>query len=157
MQIRTSIPEKHRYFLGHARAMSLLSPDPSTKCGAILVNQNGSVTSCGWNAFPDRCEHSPDLYANRELKYARVVRAEIRAILNCNERPIGYTMFTWPPSIGPSCSRCAASIIQSGITSVIFCYKKEAEYTSRWVDSIKIGLSMYNEAGINVVGYYTEI
>ena len=40
------------FYLGLAQYISSASKDPSTKVGAVLVAENNSVLSTGWNGFP---------------------------------------------------------------------------------------------------------
>ena len=84
------------------------------------------------------------------MKYARVVHAELNAILHAREPLTGYTMYTWPPGFGPSCDRCSAHIIQSGITRVVH-KLDESDFASRWKEAVERGLTMYREAGVEIV------
>ena len=139
-------------FLDMARLVSGWSKDPSTKCGAVIVRPDRTIVSTGFNGFPRGCSDDPEVYANRELKYARVVHAELNAILHAKEDLTGYTIYTWPPGFGPSCDRCSAHIIQSGITRVVH-IRDTSEFALRWKDAAQIGLDMYEEAGVEVVAY----
>lgn len=138
-------------FLELAEHVSYWSKDPSTKCGAVIVRPDKTVCSVGFNGFPKGCDDSPELYADRELKYARVVHAEQNAILHAREPLNGYTMYTYPPSIGPSCDRCTAHIIQAGIRRVVYKHKDSGSFNDRWSEAIERGLDMYKEAGVEVV------
>ncbi len=138
----------HR-FVALAQHISLWSKDPSTKVGAVIVRPNKTIASVGYNGFPRGVDDSPSLYENREIKYARVVHAELNAILNSPERPEGYTIYTHSCGWGPACSNCAAAIIQSGIVRVVY---DLAPVVQRAQTSINAGLKMFYEAGIQVKG-----
>jgi dCMP deaminase len=146
-----------RYFLGRAQAIASMSKDPSTKCGAVIVrtypDRAPKGVSEGYNGFPPGCDDSPDIYANRELKYSRVNHAELNAIIAAEQSVRGCTMYTWPGGVGPSCDRCTAAIIQAGITTVKHLYVEPTpgDFNERWAAVIQIGLDMYKEAGIEVV------
>lgn len=138
-------------FLALASLVASWSKDPSTKCGAVIVRPDRTVASVGFNGFPKGCSDADELYENRELKYARVVHAELNAILHAREPLTGYTMYTWPAGYGPSCDRCSAHVIQAGITRVVHVLDI-SDFASRWKDAIERGLTMYAEAGVEVVG-----
>lgn len=138
------------WFVGMAQYVSTASKDPSTQCGAVIVRPDRTVASVGFNGFPRGCSDADELYANRELKYARVVHAEVNAILLANEPLHGYTIYTYPPGYGPSCDRCTAHVIQAGISRVVH-IKDRSEFASRWKEPAERGLQMYEEAGVEVV------
>lgn len=140
----------HLRFIQMAQLVSTYSKDPSTKCGAVIVRPNRTIASVGYNGFPRGCNDSPSIYEDRELKYARVIHAEMNAILNCVERPEGYSIYTYPSGTGPSCERCSAHIIQAGIKEVYHLYNDKSEMNDRWHLSSQRGLDMYNESKIIV-------
>jgi len=136
------------FFLGLAEYISTASKDPSTKVGSVIVRPDRTVASVGYNGFPRGTSDSEALYANRAVKYERVVHAECNAILNAKEPLDGYTCYIWPL---PSCANCAATIIQSGIKKVI-CLTGHPT-AERFRDSIAIGQDMFSEAGIETEFY----
>lgn len=141
-----------RRFFDLASLVSTWSKDPSTKCGAVIVRPDNTIVSVGYNGFPRGCDDDPEIYANRELKYERVVHAECNAILNAREQLDGYTLYTWPAGWGPTCSNCAKHVIQAGIAHV-FHLKVLDEFAARWKAQAEIGLQMYKEAGVSVWSY----
>lgn len=103
-------------FLNLAEHVSQWSKDPSTKCGAVIVDPQHRIISVGFNGFPAGVPDEQDLLGDRTIKYEMVVHAEVNAILFA-ERPLhGLTLYTWP---FPPCSRCASIIIQSGLSCVV--------------------------------------
>ena len=50
---------------------------------------------------------------------------------------------TWPP-----CSRCTRSLIQAGVSEVV--YPNDVEIPERWEEDFSIALSMFQEAGVNI-------
>lgn len=137
-----------RRFIDLAWLVAGWSKDPSTVVGAVIVRPDLTIVSTGFNGFPRGCSDADELYANREEKYARVVHAEMNAILSANEQLSGCTMYTSWIGNGPSCDRCSAHIIQAGIVRVV-CTNGPAE--ERWAESINRGLQMYEESGVEVV------
>lgn len=151
LQARTERQEKwDRRFLELASLVASWSKDPSTKCGAVIVRPDLSIASTGYNGFPRGTSDDEEVYANRELKYSRVVHAELNAIVQAREPLQGYTIYTYPPGYGPSCDRCSAHIIQAGITRVVH-QIDTSEFAMRWKEATERGLDMYREAGVEVV------
>lgn len=135
----------HR-FIEMAELVASWSKDPSTKCGAVIVRPDKTVCSVGFNGFPMGCDDDPETYADRERKYARIIHAEANALLMAREPLHGYTMYNHPAS----CDRCAALIIQAGISRVVH-RRPSAEFWGRWGEPIQRAMQMYEEAGVQVV------
>lgn len=143
------------FYLNMAGLIASVSKDPSTKCGAVIVRPDKTVASMGFNGFPRGCDDDPEIYANRELKYSRVVHAEVNAVLHCRDPfPLtGYTIYTYPGSFSGTCDRCATVIIQSGITRVVHCPPSDTSsaFAERWRVPCERALQMYKEAGVDIV------
>jgi dCMP deaminase len=135
-----------RRFLELAELVASWSKDPRTKCGAVIVRPDRTITSTGFNGFPKKCNDSLELYANQELKYARVIHAEQNAILHAKESLSGYSIYV----SSPTCDRCSAHIIQAGISRVVY-YKTDSDFAQRWKESFERGLDMYKEAGLDII------
>lgn len=135
-------------FLEMAKLVASWSKDPSTQVGAVLVRPDKSVLSVGFNGLPRGVEDREELLADREYKYARIIHAELNAILAAAERPARCTLYVWPL---PPCSLCAAHIIQAGITRVV----APAPSLTRpeWWDSAKAGSDMLRQVGIECDWY----
>lgn len=138
-----------------ARFVSEWSKDPSTQCGAVIVRPDLTVVSTGFNGFPIGTPDAPEDYKNRDLKLSQVVHAEMNAIVNARADLTGAGMFTWPPGYGPTCDRCAAHVIQSGITYIAGVHAV-GDYASRWQESCERGLEHYAKAGVRVTMYSWE-
>ena len=136
-----------RRFLDLAALVASWSKDPSTQCGAVIVRPDKTIASVGFNGFPRSLSDADELYADRDLKYARVIHAEVNAVLNAYERLHGCTLYSWPPGFGPTCDRCATVVIQVGITRVVYQRDLAKEWTSRWAEPGRRALEMYAEAG----------
>jgi dCMP deaminase len=116
-------------FIELAHTIGSWSRDPSTKCGAVLVRPNRSVASMGFNGFPKEMDDDPRLYEIRDMKYDRVVHAEMNALMFCRD-PVplyGYSLYT----TAPCCSRCAIHMIQAGIRKFIW-PRATPEQQTRW-------------------------
>ena len=63
-------------FLPTAKAIADLSKDPSTKVGAVALNDDGILLAVGYNGFPRGVGDSPERYAEKEVKYKLISHAE---------------------------------------------------------------------------------
>lgn len=144
-EVTNQLKWDHR-FLILARHVSTWSHDPSTKCGAVVVRPDRTISSLGYNGFPRKVADAPELYENRPEKYSRMVHAEMNAILSSPERPVGFTLYSWPL---PTCDRCAAHIIQSGISRVVWAELSD-EASDRWQEATDRACEMYAQAGVRV-------
>tara|TARA_R110000868_G_scaffold315517_3_gene576400 strand:+ start:1498 stop:1932 length:435 start_codon:yes stop_codon:yes gene_type:complete len=134
-------------FLDMAELVSKWSKDPSTKVGAVIVDDNNRVISVGYNGFPQNIEDN-DRLLERETKYNIVVHAEANALLFASRTVKGCTLYTYPFQ---PCSRCASLIIQSGIKRVVTVFNND----TRWVENFKLAKSLFSEAGIRM-DYYNH-
>lgn len=149
------MPDSHKWdrrFIALAELVASWSKDPSTQCGAVIVRPDRTVASVGFNGFPKGADDSPELYADRDLKLSRVVHAELNAILHAKEPLDGYTIYTFPAGISPTCDRCAAHVIQSGIKRVVhYASAPGDDFSDRWRTAMERALTIYEEAGVEVV------
>ncbi len=123
-----------------ARHIAGWSKDPSTKVGAVIVDDLGRVVGMGFNGFPRHVADNEERYENRDVKYKMIVHAEVNAILNSLKEPRGCKLFsTFHP-----CAQCAAMIIQAGITEVY----APASDDERWEADRKIARTMFHEAKV---------
>lgn len=137
-------------FLELAKHIATWSKDPSTQVGAVIVNDQKIVVGMGFNGFPRGCDDNPSLYTNREVKYSRVVHAEINAILQAGNNAVGATIYIWPSfSLPPVCAECCKVIIQAGIKHIVGCRPDENDpRVQRWKNSIEFSAQMCKEAGV---------
>ena len=134
-----------RRFIDLALHISGWSKDPSTKVGCVVVGEDREIRSTGFNGFPRGIEDSMERLEDRELKYPLICHAEENAIMHAAR--IGISLkdctayVTWPP-----CTRCARSLIQAGVTEVV--YPDNIEIPDRWVEDFERSSSMMEEAGV---------
>jgi dCMP deaminase len=130
------------YFMGMAYHVASASKDPSTKVGAVIVDDRNVVCGMGYNGFPRGVHDDPERYEHRPTKYKMVVHAEVNAVLNASTIVDGCTLYsTFHP-----CAGCAAVLIQSRIARVV-CPKPDP----RWADEAAIAATMFNEADVEIV------
>jgi dCMP deaminase len=134
-------------FLQLAATVATWSRDPSTKVGAVIVRRDKTIMSLGFNGFPRGIDDDPQLYENREYKYAHVVHAELNAILSAPVKPKDCTLYVDP---FPPCSECTKAIIQSGIDLVVTWEPQKGEAMERWAQSFERSRVMLTAAGIGL-------
>jgi len=134
----------HVRFIKLAHEVSTWSIDPSTKVGCVLV-KNKRVISTGYNGFPKNISDNFDRLMDREQKYEITVHAEVNAVTTAALHGVstdGATAYvTWNP-----CSRCAAVLINAGITSVYA--SAENEIPTRWLSNFILASNLLAEAGV---------
>ena len=143
-----NIEKWDKRFLNLAKAVAQWSKDPSTKVGAVITRGN-RIISLGYNGFAAGVVDAPERYVDRDFKLAAVLHAEVNAIMYAREDLQNCTIYTWPM---PPCSRCAAQIIQSGITRVVSIDPTE-EQKERWADSFEVAKQMYDDIGTSEMLY----
>lgn len=95
------------------------SKDPSSKFGAIIVDEGHRILSTGYNGLPRGIEYDQQGYFDRPDKYYYWVHAEENAILGAAFNGIAIRdcqMYV----ISPPCAECTKAIIQAGIYEVIY-------------------------------------
>ena len=133
-------------YLDMAKLVSTWSKDPSTQCGAVIVNDQNEIVSVGFNGFPKGVSDTEARLNDRELKYAITLHAERNAILFAKQSLKDCTLYTFPMQC---CSECAAMVIQSGIKRHIsLSYNPE-----RWQHSFELANEMFEEANVNTTYY----
>lgn len=135
-------------FMDLAIEISKWSKDPSTKVGAIIVDNHRRIISTGYNGFPSGIDDTDERYYNRELKYGLVIHAELNALLNALRNGVAVKdgiLYVYPL---PVCQECAKAIIQSGIKEVRLFDGPELG-NERWLNSWKKSSAMFIEAGVS--------
>lgn len=140
-------------FMSIAQVVAMRSKDPSSKVGAVIVDDDHKVVSLGYNGMP-RHIHDEDLTWNKneglDSKYLYVCHAEFNAILNIRNGASlkGCTLYV---TLFP-CNECAKALIQTGIKKVIY-------LDDKYHDTIGCQASrkMLDLAGIEYVKYEGQI
>lgn len=133
-----------RWFLGMAEYISTASKDPSTKVGAVIVDENRRIVSCGYNGLPQGVEDTEERLNNRELKYKLIVHGERNALLFAERSVKGCTLYTTPFM---PCSVCAGMVIQAGIKRVVAPYSDNP----RWAEDFKLTEQLFSESEVELV------
>lgn len=134
-----------------AELIAQRSKDPSTQAGAVIVNDQHVVVGLGYNGFPRGIEDEELPWertgAFLETKYAYVVHAEENAVYNSNAQMKGCTIYS---TLFP-CNECAKTIIQNGITEVVYASDKYHDQDI-WAASRKL----FDRAGVTYRQYVPE-
>jgi dCMP deaminase len=117
--------------------------DPSTKVGAVIVNDNKQVLGLGYNGFPRGVYDCPERYNNRSIKLLFVAHAERNALDNATSVE-GATLYS---TLFP-CTECTKGIIQRGIKQVITTAPSDDKVRLFHLGTSKV---MLDEAGVEVI------
>ncbi len=134
----------HKRFLELAIFISNWSKDPSSKVGAVIVDNNRRIVSTGYNGFPIGVEDLTERLDVKDIKYKMVLHAEENAIMFAKRDLSDCTLYV---SKIPPCSHCAGLIIQSGIKQV---FAQNCEIADRWKESVEYSKTMFNESGVKL-------
>lgn len=135
----------HIRYLRLANEVASWSIDPSTKVGCVLV-RNKRVVSTGYNGLPKNLSDSFDRLMDREKKYEMTVHAEVNAVTTAALHGVSTENCAAYVTFNP-CSRCAAVLINAGITAVYVC--SGSIVPDRWLDNMIIASKMLAEAGVH--------
>ncbi len=135
--IHAGRPEKDRYYLEIARAVSLRSPCLRVKYGAIIVKSDAIVSTGyngpirgGVNCYEVGClKDVLNLPHGRAYEYCPAVHAEENAIINAartGASVLGGTLYLYGVDAKTGkivksipCDRCKRAIINAGIVAVV--------------------------------------
>lgn len=135
----------HVRYLRIANEVATWSKDLSTKVGCVLVKDR-RIVSTGYNGFSRGISDSFDRLMDREQKYEMTVHAEVNAITNAALHGVSTEGCSAYVTFNP-CSRCAAVLINAGITSVFV--TGGTVIPDRWLNNFVLAGKLFSEAGIN--------
>lgn len=112
------------FFMGISKLSAGRSKDPSTQVGACIVNQDNRILSIGYNGAPNGFPDNKFPWGREsenplETKYPYVCHAELNAILNYPGNKNDFKGSRIYVDLFP-CNECAKTIIQAGISEVIY-------------------------------------
>ncbi len=140
-------PSWDQFFMSMACKIAERSKDPSTKTGAVIVDQRRRIIGLGYNGFPRGVADTDERLYNRPVKYKFVVHSEANAILNargCEANGASIYVTKFP------CTDCAKLIIQSGILRLYY-PKDTSESAARWAEDAEYSREMLLEAGVLLI------
>lgn len=127
-------------YLNMAVLASTWSKDPNTQVGAVICDWRNRFISEGLNGFPRGLRDKEEWLNDRDLKLEVTIHAEENAILFAEQDLSNCTMYVFPFS---PCSRCAAKIIQVGISRVVAPMVKP---DSNWYKNMMLAKAMFEQA-----------
>jgi len=135
-------------FMRLAHVIAERSKDPSTQNGAVVATLDNIIVGLGYNGWPRGIEDK-ELSWERDgdfekTKYAYVCHAEENAIYNANRQTNGGKLYC---TLFP-CNECAKTIIQNGITEVIY---ESDKYAS--LPAFKVSRKLFELAGVKTRQY----
>ena len=83
-------------YIGLAEYVASWSQDPSTKVGAVIVDEKNRPVSFGFNGLPQGVEDTPERLNNRDIKYKMILHAERNALLFAKSDLTDCTLYVWP-------------------------------------------------------------
>lgn len=107
-------PTWHHTFMSIAYEMAKRSHDAQTQHGSVII-KNNRILSTGYNGFIRGIDDEV-LPNTRPEKYPWMVHSEVNALLNCEHRPEGATIYI----TGHPCLNCYQCMIQAGIAEIIY-------------------------------------
>ena len=131
-------------FLEMAQMVAGWSKDPSSRIGAVAVDDKRRVLSMGFNGFPRGIKDDDRLNIKVE-KYERIVHAEMNCIYNATYNGIsldGSTMYVYGL---PTCNLCALGLCQTGVKHVVMAKLPVPE---KWEKAWEKTKAIFDEAGI---------
>lgn len=140
-------------FMRLAREIASWSKDPSSKIGAVIVNDDRRILATGYNGFPKGIHDTEERLNNRDEKYPRIVHAEMNALMNALYSGIsvrGSTIYVYGL---PACPECTKSIISAGIKRVVISpdpYTHITAWSEKWD---MISKPMITEVGDIAISY----
>lgn len=135
-----------QYFIEVAKTVATKSKDRSTKVGAVVVSQQHSILSTGFNGFPRGIDDDKEERHQRPEKYIWTEHAERNAIYNAAyvgnslRNSIMYT------TLFP-CIECTRAIIQSGVAELVCPAPQDDGF---WAENMRQSFEMLIEAKIDV-------
>lgn len=141
-------------FMNLARHVAEWSKDKNTKVGAIIVDDENTILSIGYNGFCRGADDSIQERYERPIKYLYTEHAERNSIYNAVRSGVclkGAKIYLpWFP-----CTDCARAIINSGIKTVV---ATEPDYDmEKWGDLFKVSYEMLSECGVKIQWYSDEL
>jgi dCMP deaminase len=138
---------KELKFLRLAETVATFSKDPSTKVGAVAIDDNFNVLTVGYNGFPRGVVDSEERLCNRELKYKLISHAEANVVAQSAYSGISLRGATVLVSSLFPCVDCAKLLAQAGVRRVI----APKIDNDRWKESNELARLIFHEAGVEIV------
>ncbi len=130
------------------------SKDRSTQVGCLIMTQDGSPLSWGYNGFPRGADDDKEERHERPLKYSWAEHAERNAIYNAARAGIKLLGSVAYVTSLPCCVDCARALIQSGVVKV---YLEQSGFdlsnprAVHWMPGWAVTKQMLEECGVEII------
>ena len=111
---------KIEHFVAVAESVAAMSKDPSSKVGAIAIDDDSNILCVGFNGFPRGVRDTEARYADKPTKYRLVSHAEQNLVAQAARNGIALKGSTVIITSLPPCSSCTKSLIQAGVKHIYF-------------------------------------
>lgn len=138
-------------FIRLAREIASWSKDRSTRVGAVIVAEDKTPSSYGYNGFPRDIDDDVLERHERPSKYEWTEHAERNAIYNATRT--GQTLLNNTIYVTHiPCPDCARAILQVGIKRVVIdqASKSDDDFQQRWDEKGQFSQRMFEEAKVKV-------
>lgn len=134
-------------YMDVAEAIMAKSKDPSTKVGAVALDDDCGLLCAGYNGFARGVKDLQERLNDRAIKYPLTVHAEANLIAIAAKKGIRLEGATVVVTSLYPCSVCASMMRQAGIKRIITT-KPDNE---RWNESAKLSDIVFNETEMEIV------
>lgn len=150
------LPFNPKAMLSYAYHWATKSPDPSSQCGALVLNQDGELIGTACNGLTNGVRMDL-MQVDRDTKLAYVEHAERGALFdvlaNVDLPPsenmrVHYMVAPWA-----ACIECARAIVQSGIRVLVRHKDAQDRTPERWRESIRIADEIMLTGGVEIIDY----
>jgi dCMP deaminase len=138
---------KELRYMKYAEVAAAMSKDPSTKVGAVAIDDDFRVLATGYNGFPRGVADSEERLCNRPLKYALTVHAEANIVAQSAYSGTSIRGSTVLVSSLFPCVDCAKLLAQAGVKRII----APKISNERWQESNELAKVIFEEANMEVI------
>lgn len=139
-------------FLGISKEISGWSKDPSTKVGAIAVNESRRIVAQGYNGFPSGCNDEKCKLDDRLSKYEWTIHAEANTIYNaCNSGTNLLHSTVHIFGMYP-CPECVKAMSQVKVARIVFQIGR-SDNLVKWKNDFDLSRVMMHDLGIGFSHY----
>lgn len=149
-EMELSKVRKFLKFIPVAEGLASQSKDPSTKVGALAMDDDYNVRSVGYNGFPRGVDDDAQLYAHRPTKYARTSHAEMNVVAQAARTGASINGCTLLLTELYPCSTCTKLLIQSGVRRIL---APDVQMSDKWEREWDVSRVLCQEAGVSVYVY----
>ena len=145
-------PDWDSYFMSLCYVVSQRSIDPDTKHGCVVVDEDKTILSVGYNGPPRNCNDNI-VPLTRPAKYVWLIHSEEAAILNAARAGVSLKSSFFYIT-GYPCEKCIRDIINVGAKKIIFGPIKSQCVTNETQEIVN---KMLNGQNIEIVHFEDDL